>query len=172
MARVEYKRVRLKVDDALIGGDDPMSVIDPVWWAADIYSGYEAYEESLRSFSVGQRLVLAVLWYDAEVNNGGHDQFYCNSTGVVWRDAMKGFEAAGLSEAAAIVLESSQRLGGAPSFDRAERNDQLEQLAPDFGDLDDRYYDLKDVYPKLMQFIRGRAAEFYFDGVVEKTVVR
>ena len=106
--KMERSTLRLMLDHC---DDDPMAVIDPVWWRGNIYDGPEAYEGSLGSFTKAQRFVWAMLWYDAEVNNGGHDQFYGNSTGIVWRDALSGFEAIGAPEAAAILRESANRLG-------------------------------------------------------------
>jgi len=112
-----------------------------------------------------------MLWYDAEVNNGGHEQFYSNNTGIVWRDALEGFEAIGLPEAAAIIRESAQRLGGSPSLDRHERERQLLKLAPSFDDLDERYgMEEAHVRAKMMEYIRGRPEAFFFSGIVEKPI--
>jgi hypothetical protein len=169
----EWKPVRVCVDDETIAGSEPGRVIDPVWWQGDIYNGPAEYEESLRGFSEPQRLVWAILWYRAEVNNGGHDQFYSNSTGIVWKDALKGFELIGVEEVAALLLESVLRLGGHPSQDREERNRQLENTKAQFDDLDDQFYEfekLEDLDEALMRFIRSKPQEFYFDGVVSKPV--
>jgi hypothetical protein len=171
MSARETETVHIEIDASTIAGDDPMAVIDPVWWGATIYDGPAAYEKSLEPFSTPQRLVWAMLWYDAEGNNGGHDQFYANSTGIVWRDALQGFEAIGVPEAAAILRESARRLGGKPSLVREEREQQLDTFAPDFGDLDDRYYDLEksvDVRAKMMEFIRSRPKDFLFSGEIER----
>ena len=108
------EKVHVQVDDATIAGDNPWAVIEPVWWLADIYDGAAAYEHSLQQFSQSQRFVFAVRWYIAEVNNGGHNQFYSNSTGIVWRDAVAGFEAIGAPRAATIVKISAERMGGSP----------------------------------------------------------
>jgi hypothetical protein len=55
-----------------------------------------------------------------QVNNGGHDQFYFNSTGIVWLDALKAFRELGQSEVVAIIEASVQWLGGNPSLDTAK----------------------------------------------------
>jgi len=168
MARRE--KVHVEVDDATIAGDDPHAVIHPVWWRADIYDGPGMYDHSLREFSRPQRHVFAVLWYIAEVNNGGHHQVYSNSTGIVWRDAMEGFEAIGVPRAAKIVAVSADRLGGSPSQDREERYDQMEAFEPDFEDLDDAFYQLQkkvNLDEQMMSFIRSRPESFYFSGTIE-----
>jgi hypothetical protein len=168
------RAVRIVIDARLISEtDDPMVVIDPVWWTADFYEDIAKYEASLSKFSRPQRHVLAVLWYDSEVCNGGHSQFYSNSTGMVWRDALAALLAIPLSEAHDILQESARRLGGTPSFDRTERNTQLDVSRANFGDLDDRYYEFIreiDLGKRVMTYIRRHAQDFYFAGDVVKPV--
>ena len=94
---------RIKIDDKVIETGDPMKVIDPLWWSVSIYDSKEKYEKDLKPFSFHQRAVFALMWYMAEVNNGGHSQFYSNPTGIVWEDAMVGFELIGLTEGMKII---------------------------------------------------------------------
>jgi len=172
-ASIDTEIVEVRVDDATIAAGRPLAVIDPVWWTANIYDGPAAYEQSLQPFSKAQRLVHAMLWYQEEVNNGGHEQFYSNSTGIVWQDALEGFEAAALPQVAAVLRESANRLGGSPSLVREDRQKQLASLSPHFDDLDDKFYELEkrvDVEGKIMEFIRSRLKDFYFSGRVEKPV--
>ena len=42
-------------------------------------------------------------WYMADVNNGGFDQIDCNSTGIVWEDAMNGFLEIGVHESIRLL---------------------------------------------------------------------
>jgi hypothetical protein len=89
--------------------------------------------------------------YGAEVDNGGHDQFYFNSSGMVWEDAQEGFTEIGITEAANIIAESAKRMGGRPSFDVKERRRLLEERQANFDDLDDRYYNLNvDVDARML----------------------
>ncbi|HTT98122.1 MAG TPA: DMP19 family protein [Rhizomicrobium sp.] len=161
----------MRVDDATLDGDDPMKMIDPVWWTVDIYNGAKSYASSLQTFSKPQRLTHAMLWYLAEVNNGGHHQFYSNSTGIVWRNALEGFEEADLPDVAALVLESALRLGGTPSSDREERLHQLHATRADFDDLDDQFSSIERanaINEGILDYVRYHRADFYFDGVVRK----
>jgi hypothetical protein len=108
-----------------------------------------------------------------EVDNGGHYQFYFNSTGIVWKDALAGFKELGIDEAVKILEESSSRLGGDPSLDRATRQAQLRSYRPDFNDLDTRLYKLEetgDIAKAMMKYIRQHRNAFYFDGEVQKYV--
>jgi len=171
---VRKERVELRVDDAVLSGDDAFAIIEPVYWSANIYDSLQEYEASLQSFSRPQRLLNALHWYIAEVNNGGHDQFYANSTGIVWPDALAAFEAIGVPDGAEIIRESTERLGGPPSREREERNRQLEQLEADFEDLDNRFYALQEqvnLDAKMLEYARRQSTEFHFAGVVERTAL-
>jgi hypothetical protein len=162
--------VHVRVDDAVLAGDDPFAVIEPVWDACNIYDSLSEYQKSLSPFSRPQRLLVAIQWYVAEVNNGGHDQFYFNSTGIVWPDAAAGFREVGLPEIAEIVEESSRRMGGA-SREREERWRQLDELKPNFDDLDDLFYELAKslgVDPLMMEYARRHPSQFYYDGSYER----
>jgi len=169
VGNVQYEKIHLRVDDATIAAGDLSQIIRPVACTANIYDGPAEYERSLRPFSQAQRLVFAQQWYDAEVNNGGHDQFYGNSTGIVWRDALEAYKAIGALGIADILQQSADRLGGSPSLDRGERQQQMSELAPNFNDLDKRFYaeSSDDVDRRVMSYIRARPADFYFDDMVE-----
>jgi hypothetical protein len=167
---VRHVTEHIVVDDTTIAEGDVSAIIHPVWWLSKIYDGPGLYEESLRPFSRPQRLVKAIILYDSEINNCGHDQFYSNSSGIVWRDALAGFEAIGLPQAAHILSISAQRLGGDPSLDRAQRDDQMELHQPVFEDLDNSYYDLMEqvnLDELLIKYIRSCPSDFYFSGMVE-----
>lgn len=172
---MNYESVHIRVDREVLLGNDAFKIIEPVWWTADIYHGPDAYEASLAPFSRAQRLLFAIQWYRAEVNNGGHDQFYSNSTGIVWRDALAGFELLNLDALAAVLRESAQRLGGEPSLDRSARTEAMAKLQPDFDDLDDQFYRLEqsmDLDAEVLKFARSHPEDFWFDGIVQKPVPR
>ena len=163
------------IDAAFIASHPAIEVLDPVYWSVDISGGPEAYEASLAPFSSAQRLALGVLWYEAEVNNGGHDQFYWNSTGIVWRDALAGFGMLELPAFAAILNESAARLGGDPPLDREARQAVLDGLEPRFDDLDDRFFALEragQLTDHLAAWMRAHPDAFAFEGVVQKPIVR
>jgi hypothetical protein len=166
--------VHVCVDDGTIAAGDSWAVIEPVWWSANIYDGPEEYEISLLQFSRSQRLVFALNWYCSEVNNGGHHQFYSNSTGIVWHDALEAFRSLDAPEFANILAESAERLGGSPALDCQDRSEQMETFAPDFSDLDDRFYAAAkkvDLDERIISFIRARPADFYFEGKIRRVVL-
>jgi len=115
--------------------------------------------------------MLAILLYMGEVNNGGHDQFYFNSTGIVWKDALAGFKDMGLDPAVAILEESAQRMGDNPSLDRETRREQMDAYKPTFDDLDDRFYDLQatgSLDVAMQEYLAKHREAFYYEGDVTK----
>ena len=170
--RTKFKTERVVVDDSVIDAGDYFKVIEPVWWEGNIYGTHEEYKKSLGKYSVPQRFVFAIAWYESEVNNGGHEQFYSNSTGIVWKDALEGFKVIGAKQRYDILKESADRLGGNPSFDRKARSNQLERNQKGFEDLDSSFYELKDDFgEKMDQYIKSNRKSFYFDGVIRKPVL-
>jgi hypothetical protein len=170
---MKMRRVRVVIDENAIASKDVGEIIHPVLWWGNIYESYSDYEASLAQFSRAQRLVFAMVWYETEVNNGGHDQFYRNSTGIVWEDAIAGFTEAGLPEVAEIVAESAKRMGGRPSSDQDERTRILDQSRLEFDDLDQRLFKLgANVDARILVYIRAHASDFLFDGEIERPVAQ
>jgi len=166
------EQISFDIGNREIDGDDYFAVIEPVFWSVSIYDGPDQYERDLSRFSNEQRLALAYHWYLSEVNNGGHDQFYYNSTGIVWPDSLSAFVAIGAEDVVAIIRESASRLGGHPSLDREERQQQLDQFNPDFEDLDKELFKLEeqpDFDRKMLDFMRLHRQQFFFSGSVEKS---
>lgn len=164
--------VQVVVDDATVQGTDAFALIEPVWDRVDIYGSVPEYRRTLAPFSDAQRYLFAIHWYRSEVNNGGHDQFFYNSTGIVWPDAVAGLEAIGVAEFASILKEAAGRLQE-PSQDRDQRQAQLEAFKGDFEDLDDRFFALEETTnldERMLEFARKRPSDFYFTGTVERPV--
>ena len=159
------------INDSIINSDDVQAIIDPLWWTVDIYQTYDIYVESLKDFSENQKFVFAIQWYQAEVNNGGHAQFFYNSTGIVWKDVIDGFEKIRLSKYHTIIKEAINRFSKKPAFDRDQRISQLESRHISFDDLDSRFYKLDKITPlqaELIRFIKTNRTDFYFRGLIRR----
>lgn len=170
---VATQYVDVIIDDKTLAGNDVFALIEPVWDAVDIYKSWSEYEATLRPFSESQRHLFAIQWYRSEVDNGGHDQFFFNSTGIVTDHALQGLEAIGLTEGVSILRTASQRIGGA-ARDRSKRQAQLERAKADFEDLDERFYKLEEggeLDRKMLAFARQHPADFYFKGRVQRLVL-
>jgi hypothetical protein len=166
------ERVHVVIDENTVATQDAETIIEPIWSIANLKSKVD-YDSSLAKLSRGQRLIFAISLYGAEMDNGGHDQFYFNSSGMVWEEAQEGFTEIGVNEAANILAESAKRMGGRPSFDVKERRRFLEEKQPNFDDLDDRYYNLSvDIDARMLDYIRTHPKDFLFDGEIERTPVK
>ena len=163
--------VEVNINDSVINSKDVQAIIDPVWWTGDIYQSHDNYLNSLKGFSDNQRFVYAIQWYQDEVDNGGHEQFFYNSTGIVWEDALKGFSKIGLNRYYSILSEAAKKMGNSVPFDRDARIKRLETLEPDFDNLDAQFYKLDSVQSlqdALVDFIQKNRSDFYFKGVIKK----
>ncbi|QKS44948.1 DMP19 family protein [Paenibacillus cellulosilyticus] len=161
------KPIELIIDESVINSNDVFKIIEPLWWSVNIYDGDDQYYSNLSRFSKRQQQVFAIEWYLAEVNNGGHDQFYYNSTGIVWEEALNGFKEMELIEFFELIKESTIRLGGTPSKDRELRQEQLDKYKPYFGDLDEKLYEIEDkLQLHLMEYIKRNQTDFLFKGEI------
>ncbi|MCA9315272.1 MAG: DUF4375 domain-containing protein [Planctomycetes bacterium] len=166
---MDLRDVPLHIDREFIAHEPVMRVLDPVYWTAVTDEGRAAYDASLAAFSTRQRQALGVFWYGAEVDNGGHVQFFENSTGQVWRDALGGLEAMGLEAYAALLREAAERLGPDLPDDQEERQERLGFTGAQFDDLDrafDKLRKEKDLLSALQDWVREHADDFLFEGVI------
>lgn len=113
-----------------------------------------------------QRYYIAVFRCDAEINNGGLAQYFVNSSGDNWRDALAGLEAMGSTDRLAVVREAISLFGSdGPSESRDKRQDQLSKLYKKnnsiFEALESRYYDSDEVVEVLAtRFVLSHPASF------------
>jgi HEAT repeat protein len=95
--------------------------------------------------SVEQQHYYAVLVYNAEVNNGGHSQYFVNSSGENHPTALAGLRAIGAAKRSAILLQALQLFGeDGPSTDNETRHEQLaafsKRLDLELDSLNSQYY--------------------------------
>lgn len=176
--KIKYKEKHFVIDDSTIKSGDIWKIIEPAWVSISIYDDLEVYKNDLKQFSIPQKYIFAICWYRTEVNNGGHEQFYLNPTGIVWEDTLEGFKEIGLKEFEDVLSQSIRIMGGSPSKERTEREKQLDSISPGtpfnrekyiFEDIDNEYYKLEqttNLDEKLLEYIKKNKSEFYFDGTV------
>lgn len=171
------KHFQITAEDILADRYDAGSLIDPLWWSVSIYDGYAQYEKDLQPFTAQQRMLFAVMWYEAEVCNGGHDQFFYNSTGIVWKDALDGFALIGAKECEENFRNVIEKCGGSVPFEREERQKYLDKLTyvPEeddyidlFGENDTAFYAFEeDLEALMMKYVKSHPEQFVFSGEVE-----
>lgn len=160
----------LNEKDIAEGKYSAWELIQPLWYTVSIYDGLDIYEQNLKPFTEAQRKILALFWYDSEVCNGGHDQFFFNSTGIVWKDALECMRMIGAGNYARNFQKAVDLFGGRIPFDRSERIEALEKLREeegfdDFEQIDSFYYDDGEDIEQLMnEYVKSHAADFVVKG--------
>jgi hypothetical protein len=98
-------------------------------------------------------LVLVDVWdLEADVNNGGFDQFFFNSAGDRAAQMIAALKIIGAAQMAAIVEEACREFpDGHPAEDRVLRQEQLEPLGDGaFEALDQRFFAYPDPVERLL----------------------
>ena len=160
----EYRIHRREIQENL-----EWRVIKPMWDAVDIYDTLQTLTNGLNSATPGQRAIFATTWLDSEVCNGGFDQFFYNSTGILTNEALLGFDRL-MAIAHAELLGQAIGLfpeGQVPS-NRGERVELLETVVQknDLDKLDHLYYKLDKQKPLcefMLEYIAERPEEFFIE---------
>lgn len=123
-------------------------------------------EEAGQPLTTEQQHYKAVLILDAEVNNGGHSQYFFNSSGDQWQSALEGLKAMGFKERLS-VFEDVLKLFGEDGLtvDRSKRSGQLADVYTEheesFDELDGRYYQSEEnVEVMMMRYVVRNAEAF------------
>ena len=102
-------------------------------WEQEKNGGWESLNEE-------QQMYIAVFWLDAEVNNGGHSQYFFNSAGGNWRLALDGLKAMQFKERVEIFEGVLSLFGNQKPFtDRVKRQDQLATVYSNHEDAFDKF---------------------------------
>ena len=121
----------------------------------------------VKALSPGERVFLCVWNLEAEVNNGGFDQFYRNSAGDNAIETPVALREIGATQAAAIAEAANGVFGpSGPPSDRDARTAALERLgslAIDALDaLDARFFEYPDDLAALLTtFVERNREQFY-----------
>ena len=156
----------ITVEEILATGD-MWTINEPAYWTINIYGSYDDYLESAKGFTVEQRYLNAICWYFAEVNNGGHHQFFYNSTGIVWEDALAGLRLFKMDILADNLQSVIDYFGGSVPFNREERWTILKEWDDEVFDFldgkDDVVYEYEGIFEDV--FVHEHPELFVFDGI-------
>jgi hypothetical protein len=153
--------------------DDPSdevvwAVIEPMWWALE--TPYEP-DPRLAQATPGQRAAYALTWTESEVSNGGFEQYFWNSTGMLLDDAIVGARLIGAKDVEDVLRGAAALFpGGRVPESRLVRQNVIESFSPadneELGRLDDRFFALLEHPAKsptrlLEKYIRTNPDEFF-----------
>ena len=159
-------RQRTITVEEILATDDMWTINEPAYWTINIYGSYDNYLESAKGFTVEQRYLNAICWYFAEVNNGGHHQFFYNSTGIVWEDALAGLRLFKMDILADNLQSVIDYFGGSVPFNREERWTILKEWDDEVFDFldgkDDVVYEYEGIFEDV--FVHEHPELFVFDG--------
>ncbi|HYX71872.1 MAG TPA: DUF4375 domain-containing protein [Nitrososphaera sp.] len=132
-------------------GADYWRVIEPYWEAISIYDGPKVFLKQFHAVEPHVRHLFAAHWLYAEVCNGGFDQFFANSTGVLAPEAAEGFRAIGLDDYAAVIEEAIQLFGSSYPREQDKRNDLLDAMSEDMTEENEPLGTLTDHFIGLIK---------------------
>jgi hypothetical protein len=124
--------------------------------------------EKISKLTKGQQAVFSTWWIEAEVNNGGFNQFYFNSSGQFAEMAKIGFKTIGAEKfsdltkrANKIYIENKERLeefddGTMESFSESYKDNPLNDLDTEFYEL----YESEKIGDLRIKYIRDNINEF------------
>ena len=106
-------------------------------------------EKGWVSLTPAEKHICAIECLNNEINNGGFTQYYFNSSGDQWADALGGLEVIGAIKHRELMLQTLQRFPeSAPSSKRSIRGEQLAKIVrkqeDPFNEQDSAWYKLKD----------------------------
>ena len=137
-----------------------------------IYDGADAFLSDYASAPAAHGVVFAAYWLQAEVLNGGLEQFYSNSTGVLAPEAVKACEVLQMPRLATKLKESMAWFGEPYPREREDRQAMLTAAGASgldpFSRLDQEVADL--IYDEgvgleasALDFVRHRAGRNNLD---------
>lgn len=108
--------------------------------------------EDYEALSAPQRIAHLAFWYDAEVQDGGHLQYFENSAGTRSTEALVAVAQIGGPHLAAILREAIERWASRER-ERATSVRELvaQSLELEFGDLDERYHQSSPSMQELLE---------------------
>jgi hypothetical protein len=146
-------------------------IIDRVIAAITANPGRE--EEIVRGLPVGAKALYTTWWVEAEVNNGGFQQYFWNTEGSFANDALAGFELFGAEQHTdlmrrAIKLAEEER----STRDKYKAEGSLDAFSESYkdtklGDLDDEFFKLSDLSAIRVRLIRERPELFAANNQLE-----
>jgi len=111
-----------------------------------------------------ERKLSAVSLLEAEVANGGFDQYFTNSAGNDAEVALAGLNAMGATGKAAIMERAMAVFpGGKPPAERSKRQKVMQQIEEKSESVwekcDNEYYKLKDIFDVALAYAKKKKAE-------------
>ena len=165
------RRIYTQLDPATLrsisDAEVEQAIIDYV--ISKLEDNYDRDKEIVGRLSVGIRSTYLTWIVEAEVNNGGFNQYYFNTEGKFASEAVGAFEYFGASEHAALMRDANAvRAEEAAGMTKFKEKGTLEAFSESYeetklGPLDDRFFKLTENLSHL-RIARIRQAPEQFSG--------
>ena len=151
-----YKNLTIEILDSIPDDKLEQAIMDNI--DTRFQDGEQYTLDKISELTNGQQAVFSTWWLEAEVNNGGFNQFYFNSSGQFAEMAVIGFLTIGANK---IYLENKERLeefddGTMESFSESYKDNPLNDLDTEFYKL----YDSEKIGELRIKYIRENKNEF------------
>ncbi|MFT3820270.1 MAG: DUF4375 domain-containing protein [Rubrivivax sp.] len=135
-------------------------LVDPIWETVSIYDGPDVFLQQYAASPEVSRVLFAAHWCQSEICNGGFDQFFSNSTGVLAPEGVEAFHKIGMPKIAALIGQAMSALGPIYPRDRDERADAIEAARDACGDSESGPFgDLDELFFKVIEAENGGFGE-------------
>ncbi len=137
-----------KTTDEILEHENPTNGF-AVWSALSYRIGQKRKAKGESSLTATERNLVAATWVGYEVNNGGFDQYFYNSSGDEAAQALAGLKEMGADGSAALLARAMAVFpDGQPPADRDRRVELMEKIAlqskPVWDKCDEEFYKLKE----------------------------
>ncbi len=166
MKRPIHKELTIDIIDSTKDDDLIQTVFDNL--AEKIGDNYEKEYKIITGLSKERQAIYTIWLVDAEVNNGGFNQFYFNSSGQFAELATGGFKLIGavkfaelMQKANTIFIKGNKKItekqdGSLEGFSESYEDNPLNELDSEFYDL----YQNEDLNKLQVNFIRNNKDKF------------
>ncbi|PVY39630.1 DMP19 family protein [Pontibacter virosus] len=143
--RTIYKELTTEILKSIPDHELEQTVYDNIY--AIIGEDYENELDNVRKLTKGQQAIFSTWMVEAEVNNGGFNQFYFNSSGQYANMAVDGFETVGAVKFAELMKEANRVYASIEKNLEKFDDGTLESFSASYkenplNDLDDKFYKL------------------------------
>ena len=129
---------------------------------------YENELSNVKKLTKGQKAIFSTWAVEAEVNNGGFNQFYFNSSGQYGDMAVEGFETVDATKHAELMREANKIYASIKKDLEKFDDGTVESFSESYEDnplnkLDDKYYDLdknESLWGLKVKYIREHPEQF------------
>lgn len=151
-----------EIDKALLIEDETESILkiqEILWKKTELYDDFENLNEAEKTF-----LYVEIL--EAEINNGGFDQYFFNSSGDYTNETLESLKKIGALKTAKLVEEAFKYFPENPiPKDNEKRREILENIdtktSEKWNELEDEFYLYEENIGGLaLEYVRQNKTEF------------